>query len=563
MLESLLHRLKRPVAIAILASAASALFPVLLLSFVRRGLEQGAASIHLLHVMQFIGLVAGLFLFGLVGQLLLAKLGARLVFEVRGCLLGYIGQMSFRDFERFGSERLRASLMKDVTAVANAFTMFPHIVYNTLLIVACLAYLLYISLPLFLALGAFLLVIVAVSVVLVRLVIREFRALRGLEDALFRTFGTLFEGAKELATDPVRRSFFHDDVVSPRAEAIRRQDFRAQRYWSLSNNWNAVIVFLSLGFVVVSPALLEGVTAADSTAFALALFFMVMPLNFLSVTMQEISKGWVAYRRLTELEELFPRLSPPSACVPHPAPRISSLHLQDLSFRYEDTASFGLGPVSVDIPAGRVTFVTGGNGSGKSTLMKVVTGLYPADQGWIVIDGNAYDATNPSAYQSYFSIVHFDFHLFEHVLDSRGLLVEDTNARFVYWRQRLRLDGILHLEDGRLVFSGLSQGQRKRAAFLTAMLEDRPIIVLDEWASDQDPEFREFFYRDLLTELKSAGKTVIVISHDLQYFDDADRLLVMSDGRLLEQVISVSLKPGASQAHPLNSGGAAASAGVT
>lgn len=563
MLGPLLHRLKRPVALAILASAASSLFPVLLLSFVRRGLEQGAASVQPSQVLLFLCLVAGLFLFGLVGQLLLAKLGARLVLEVRSCLLGYIGQMSFRDFERFGSERLRASLMKDVTAVANAFTMLPHIVYNGLLIAACLAYLLYVSWTLFLALGAFLSIILVISVVLVRLVIREFRALRSLEDGLYQTFGTLFDGAKELATDPVRRSFFHDNVVSPRAEAIRKRDFRAQRYWSLSNNWNAVIVFLSLGFVVLSPSLLPGVTGAESSAFALVLFFMVMPLNFLSVTTQEISKGWVAYKRLMELEGALPLGQAPSVRATRPGSRISSFRLQDVSFRYEEGAHFAVGPVSVELPVGQVTFITGGNGSGKSTLMKVVTGLYPADSGHIVIDGTAYDATKPSAYQPYFSVIHFDFHLFEHVLDSTGVPVEDANPCFLHWRQRLKLDDVLQLQDGRLVFSGLSQGQRKRAAFLSAMLEDRPIVVLDEWASDQDPEFREFFYRDLLPELKSKGKTVIVISHDLQYFRDADRLLVMSDGRLLEQGISLSLASETLASHPVSLEGAAVYAGVT
>ncbi len=534
MLAPLLHRLKGPVAVAVLASAISSLFPVLLLSLIRRGLERGASSIGLPDIAVFMCLVGGLFMFGLAGQLLLARLGARLVLEVRQCLLGHIGQMSFRDFERFGSERLRASLMKDVTAVANAFTMLPHIVYNGLLVAACLAYLLYVSWPLFLALTAFLSVIVVVSVVLVRLVIREFRTLRNLEDGLFGTFATLFDGAKELATDPLRRAFFHAEIVAPRAEAIRLQDFRAQRYWSLSNNWNAVIVFLALGFVVVSPSLLDSVSAGDSTAFALALFFMVMPLNFLSVTTQEISKGWIAYKRLMELEASFPRQATPSNIHPRSDTRIASLQLQDLSFRYEPDAPFGLGPISVDLPCSQVIFITGGNGSGKSTLMKVVTGLYPADSGSIVIDGKAYDATQPCGYQPFFSVIHFDFHLFEHVLDSDGKPIHDEDARFLYWRSRLRLDEVLRLEKGRLVFDGLSQGQRKRAAFLAAMLENRPIIVLDEWASDQDPEFREFFYRVLLPELKSEGKTVIVISHDLQYFSEADRLLVMSDGRLLE-----------------------------
>lgn len=534
MLVPLLHQLKRPVAVAVLASATSALFPILLLSSIRSGLERGANSIGAPEIALFLCLVAGLFVFGLIGQLLLAKLGARLVLEVRECLLGYIGQMSFRDFERFGSERLRASLMKDVTAVANAFTMLPHIVYNALLVAACLAYLFFVSWQLFLALTAFLSIIIVVSVLLVRLVIREFRKLRHQEDSLFSTFGTLFDGAKELATDPIRRAFFHAQVVAPRAEAIREQDFRAQRYWSLSNNWNAVIVFLALGFVVLSPSLFHDVSNGDSTAFALALFFMVMPLNFLSVTTQEISKGWIAYQRLMELEASLPHQHAPMLCVTRPDSLVLSLQLQNICFRYETQAPFGLGPLTVELPCGQVIFITGGNGSGKSTLMKVITGLYPADSGQIIIDGKHYDATQPSVYQPYFSVIHFDFHLFDHVLDHQGLPIDDADSRFLYWRRRLRLDGVLHLQDGRLRFDGLSQGQRKRAAFLSAMLEDRPIIVLDEWASDQDPEFREFFYHELLQELKSQGKTVIVISHDLQYFRGADRLFVMSDGQLLE-----------------------------
>jgi len=78
----------------------------------------------------------------------------------------------------------------------------------------------------------------------------------------------------------------------------------------------------------------------------------------------------------------------------------------------------------------------------------------------------------------------------------------------------------------------LSQGQRKRLALLTAYLEDRSIYLFDEWAADQDPTFKQIFYHALLPELKARGKTVIVISHDDRYYDVADRLIKLEDGKL-------------------------------
>jgi putative pyoverdin transport system ATP-binding/permease protein len=79
----------------------------------------------------------------------------------------------------------------------------------------------------------------------------------------------------------------------------------------------------------------------------------------------------------------------------------------------------------------------------------------------------------------------------------------------------------------------LSSGQRKRLAMIVALLEDRPIYVFDEWAADQDPLFRQKFYRTILPRLKDAGKTVIAVTHDERYFDAADVRYHMDEGRLL------------------------------
>ena len=95
-------------------------------------------------------------------------------------------------------------------------------------------------------------------------------------------------------------------------------------------------------------------------------------------------------------------------------------------------------------------------------------------------------------------------------------------------KSKLQFDGT------RVTNPQLSQGQRKRLALLLAVAEQRDILLLDEWAADQDPQFRRIFYRELLPELRALGKTVFAISHDDHYFEYADRLLEMRSGHLRE-----------------------------
>jgi len=109
----------------------------------------------------------------------------------------------------------------------------------------------------------------------------------------------------------------------------------------------------------------------------------------------------------------------------------------------------------------------------------------------------------------------------------------DLDERAVQHLRRLQLEHKVEIKDGALSTVNLSQGQRKRLALLAAYLEDRPICIFDEWAADQDPSFKKIFYFEILPELKAAGKTVFVISHDDRYYDVADRLVKLENGKVV------------------------------
>ncbi|MCI5159979.1 MAG: ATP-binding cassette domain-containing protein, partial [Candidatus Electrothrix sp. AUS1_2] len=124
-----------------------------------------------------------------------------------------------------------------------------------------------------------------------------------------------------------------------------------------------------------------------------------------------------------------------------------------------------------------------------------------------------------------------DFHLFDKFYG-----IEEVDEQRV--QELLRLTGLAgktRYESGKFTTQDLSTGQRKRLALVVAMIEDRPVFIFDEWAADQDPHFRRFFYEDILPSLTAQGKTIIAVTHDDRYFHLADKVVRMEYGRIAEQ----------------------------
>lgn len=192
-------------------------------------------------------------------------------------------------------------------------------------------------------------------------------------------------------------------------------------------------------------------------------------------------------------------------------------------------AGFLLGPIDLSVKSGELIFIVGSNGSGKSTLAKLITGLYTPRSGEIFLNDTPITAANIEWYRQHFATTFADVYLFDRYL---GLEDPQIDREIGKYLKEFQLDRKVSVNNGVLSTTSLSQGQRKRLALLTAFLEDRPIYLFDEWASDQDPAFREVFYQQMLIQLKERGKLVIVITHDDRYFHLADRILKLNYGRV-------------------------------
>ncbi|NJN83875.1 MAG: cyclic peptide export ABC transporter [Caldilineaceae bacterium] len=408
----------------------------------------------------------------------------------------------------------------------------PAICISASILAGCLLYLMWLS-PL--AVGALSLLMAPMLfgyTLLHRRAVRFFAADRDARDGLYIHFRSVTEGAKELKMHRGRRLAFLDEVLRPQAERVQATGLRGRFYYEIGNSWTHTIYFVFILVLLVLDAM--GLLSAQVlVAYALVALYMRSSMAGLLNAIPFWSYAGVALKKIAAMDMLidadYSELEQvePTQASPH-----IHLKLRDVVYTYRSDAegrTFSLGPLNLDLRSGEVVFVTGGNGSGKTTFVKVLTGLYPPDQGQITFNCQPILADDFDDFRQNFSVLFADYFLFEGLY---GLNRSNVDASAKEYIAMLELDGVVSVEDERFSTTELSKGQRSRLALLSAYIEDRPIYVFDEWAANQDPGFKEIFYRQLLPALRRRGKLVVVISHDDRYFGEADRLIKLDFGRV-------------------------------
>ncbi len=352
--------------------------------------------------------------------------------------------------------------------------------------------------------------------------------LREVEDNLYRDYQTVIEGRKELQLNRERARLIYDTVYQENANSYRHHIVRADTYHLSAVNWSNIMTLGAIGMVFFMANSLGWANTAVAATFSLTLLFLRTPLLSAVGALPTLLSAQVAFRKLNAFH-----LAPyqPEFNTSPTLTEWQTLELRDVSFHYGENG-FSVGPVNLTLQRGELVFLIGGNGSGKSTLAMLLTGLYRPQSGTLLLDGQAIDASNPDMWRKHFSAVFTDVHLFDRLISRDGVPASPMLVQ--QWLEKLKMQDKLKIEGNKVLNLQLSKGQSKRLALLLAAAEERDILLLDEWAADQDPHFRRIFYRELLPWLQAAGKTVFAISHDDHYFVHADRLLEMREGQLFE-----------------------------
>ncbi len=481
--------------------------------------------------LQFLGLGVLVLITRAVSQTLFMSLGQRAKAVLRMQVVRRIGAAPYASLERHGISRAITVLTQDLDAIVVLFVSLPVLAMQGAVIAGCLVYLGYLSWSILLFAVATILIGAAGFRFANGRALLHLRSSRKREEALVKDFRALFDGAKELKLHQARRDAFIEDRLATNVEAVRVQRTRGYVLYAAAASWGSFILFAFIGLTLFVVLRHVDLPPQVVSGYALVFLYMIMPIEGVLSALPALGTARVALERIAQVESELPLELLPCPATPH-APAFQQITLESVThsyFREQESEMFRLGPINMTFRPGELVYLVGGNGSGKTTLAKLVVGLYAPEDGRILVDGVSVEDVDRDRYRQLFSVVFSDFFLFEHLL---GLPPEGLDAQARELLKSLQLDHKLTIEGGRFSTLDLSQGQRKRLALLVAYLEDRPFYVFDEWAADQDPQFREVFYLQLLPALKARGKCVLVITHDDRYFDLADRLVRLDFGQI-------------------------------
>ena len=516
---------------ALAASAASGAAAASLIVLINTALGQPALPDASL-AWGFAGLVVARVLSATTAHMLLSHFAQRVLAGLSLDLSRRLLAVPLPSLEAIGMPRILLTLTDDVAVITWAIQSLPTLAINLAILGGCTVYLGWLSWSTFLGLAGVVALGTVTFLLLLRLARRHWQRAWQHRERLLGHFRSLIEGVKELKLHAPRREAFLAGPLTDTVEGIRRESLRGASRQALAGAWSQALFLGLVGILLFAlPSLRDGHREA-LTGYLLVMIYMMSPIWSVIDTWPTIARGNLAIERLAELTSAVDARSVPVGTAQAAHRGWERLELKGVVFAYpaEDNGRpFQLGPLDFSLRPGEIVFVAGGNGSGKSTFAKVLTGLYPAAEGELRLDGQLVTEATREWYQAHISAIFSDVHLFDQLLGFGG---PDLDGRARHHLARLELEDTVRVEHGVFSTTALSSGQRKRLALLSVLLDDRPIVLLDEWATDQDPLFREFFYTVLLPELKHQGRAVVVISHDDRFYGLGDRTVRLEDGQV-------------------------------
>ena len=436
-------------------------------------------------------------------------------------------------FEKIGASVLLNSVARDAQTVA---TCIPLLISATSSLFVSAFLILYTAIMSITAFSVLLVSTIIVLIVTTRTLKRSHKKMTEaykIELKMRALLESILHGYQEVKVNRKRSSELTRDLVQTSRETVLARTSAlitiVQQFTFLQASFYVLIGLMIFVVPIISADFSEDVIIVATTTLFLAGALASTINCFPAIMTANASAG-----QLLAINDTLGQSKDDNVSLQSEEMRATKIELKDVYFSYRsdkkiDHKSFSIGPISYTFSKGKIYFVKGANGSGKTTLIKLLLGLYIPDAGTISINDIPVTTKNRGSYRESFSVVFSNFYLFKKLygIDAQ----QETIDELIKY---LELDAKVSVDEKLFSELNLSTGQKKRIALVVALLEGNDFIVLDEWAADQDPVFRKKFYTVILPRLKAEGKTIIALTHDDAYFDAADHIINLDEGRVVD-----------------------------
>jgi subfamily B ATP-binding cassette protein MsbA len=467
--------------------------------------------------------------------------GRRVVADLREELFASYLHLPATFYDKNSPGQLISKLAYNSEQVAHAATKAILSAFRDILL---LIYLIALMLTTNARLTAVLLILVPVVAVVVTVISRKFRKIsRNIQDSM----GDVAHVTEEAVVGQrVVKVFLGQETEKSRFERVNERTRRLHMRMVATHMFSSSLVQFAAGIALVTlmlvatrPAMLMQISAGTFTAIFFAMIATIPPLKRLTNVQSQMQKGIAAAESIFMVVDTDKEKDEGT----HTVDRVrGEIEFKNVSFQYDRGHQSVLEDISLHFPAGTVTAVVGQSGSGKTTLAGLLPRFYAYNKGSILLDGSELNEYQLENLRKQIALVSQDVVLFNDTIagniaygalagtDRDAIIRAATAAHAMEFIEKLPdgIDTVLG-ESGTL----LSGGQRQRLAIARALLKDAPILILDEATSALDSESERAIQNALKEVMK--GRTTMVIAHRLSTIENADQVIVLGDGKVLEQ----------------------------
>lgn len=491
-----------------------------------------ASDVEFKYMVYYFIIAVGIYIFGRkIIQTKLLSLTYDIIADIRIDLIEKIFSTSYQKFENIDRGKVYATLNNDTAVLGGSANLIVTLITSVITVVCIFVYLGSISLV---ATVLSLLVIGSLATLyyfVSKKAEKYFNEARETQNTYMSLLDGMLEGFKELCINRFKKKEYKIDIEST-VELFKSNNSIAGIKFINTFLIGESLLVVILGFVAFGyPKLFPDVQDVVLMSFLMVFLYMIGPINGILNSIPGIIQLKISWERIQEFVKGVPATHDllDTSNNNMNSKKVYSIKLESVEYQYPDQGEherFKVGVIDLEVKSGEILFIVGGNGSGKTTLANIITGLYKPDKGVIKIDdvevGNA-------DLGEHFSVVFSENNLFGKLYyidtDKNEDLIKEYFKKF-YLEEKVKLS------NGAFSTTKLSNGQRKRLALIKCFLENSPIYLFDEVAADQDPDFKRYFYKDLLQQMKKEGKIIIAITHDDHYFDVADKILKLDEGKV-------------------------------
>ncbi|MEM9916802.1 MAG: cyclic peptide export ABC transporter [Bacteroidota bacterium] len=464
----------------------------------------------------------------------LMKFSSEVLFKFTVSILNKIRFASFESFSKLGNQRIYTAI-GDIKVVANLPRFFVDACNNVVVVICGLGYL-FLTSPT----GMVLTLVVTGLLAFIywwrnEAIAKDLNRLRDKENDFYRYLADLLDGFREVKMSTKRNENLFWKYLNRNRDNVKNLEISTNVRYMDNDLFSSYGWFIVLGTVIFVLPMFQTIDYIQQTTFVVVVLYLVGPIGFVVNSFDFMTRFGIAQERLVEFHnDLGNILEENKQHKSLEIGQVEQISFEDITYTYNNERNgrqFTLDPVNLKLKKGETVFVVGENGSGKSTFMMLLSGLFAPHGGAIKVNDKVIRKEDLPQYRNLFSSIFTDAHLFSENYDEFD--ISKSNHNWQEFVAMMQLQEVIKVDNLKMIAdSKLSKGQQKRLLLMYSLMEQKDVILLDEWAAEQDPTFRSIFYNHILKYLKDQGKTIIAITHDDRYFHLADRVITFHDGAI-------------------------------